>query len=524
MMLISTNLPNISFPLITQVSQKKTINLRSKYSTNQTTILPFFHQKMDQESLPPHVLIFPLPLQGPVNSTFKLAELLCISGLHITFLLTENIHNRLVSHTNISSRFERFPGFQIKTISDGLPQDHPRKGSKYMELFDSLKCKTKPLFKDMLTSGWLSSDGKRRPVSCIIADGVLGFTCDVANEIGIPIFSIRTISPCCLWIFFCLPQLIESGEYPFKGDDLDEPIKSVPGAETFLRRRDLPDFCRTGDLTDSNVQLYKTEGQENSRAYGLILNTFEELDGHLLSQMRTVCPNIYPIGPLHAHLKKKLSEENNSLPPSSNSLFEEDKSCINWLNNQLPNSVIYVSFGSIATMTKEQLMEFWYGLVNSKQNFLWVIRLDSVAGDDWKNKIPLELVEGTKERGYIVGWAPQEEVLAHPSVGGFWTHCGWNSILETVYEGKPMICWPYFMDQQVNSRFVEAAWKLGLDMKDTCDRKIVEKMVKDLMVVKKEEFLERANQMSNFAKKCLKEGGSSYSNFERLVNDIKSFK
>lgn len=301
---------------------------------------------------------------------------------------------------------------------------------------------------------------------------------------------------------------------------MDEPIRSVPGAETFLRRRDLPGFCRSGDLNDSNIQLFKTEGQENSRAYGLILNTFEELDELILNQIRTICPNLYPIGPLHANLKKKLT----TLRPSSNSLWAEDRTCIDWLNDQLPNSVIYVSFGSIATMTIDQLIEFWYGLVNSRQNFLWVIRPDSITGGDWKSMIPVDLTVGTKERGYIVEWAPQEEVLAHHAIGGFWTHCGWNSILESVYEGKPMICWPYFLDQQVNSRFVEKVWGFGLDMKDTCDRKIVEKMVKDLMVLRKEEFLERVNHMSKLAKNCLMEGGSSYCNFERLVKDIKSFK
>lgn len=173
-------------------------------------------------------------------------------------------------------------------------------------------------------------------------------------------------------------------------------------------------------------------------------------------------------------------------------------------------------------MTNDQLIEFWYGLVNSGQKFLWVIRPDSIAGEEWRSKIPVDLATGTKERGYIVEWAPQEEVLAHPAVGGFWTHCGWNSILESVYEGKPMICWPYFFDQQVNSRFVEKVWGIGLDMKDTCDREIVEKMVKDLMVLRKEEFLGRANHMSKLAKNCLMEGGSSYSNFDHLVKDIKS--
>ncbi|KAL3838471.1 hypothetical protein ACJIZ3_023062 [Penstemon smallii] len=468
---------------------------------------------MDQKPVPPpHVLIFPLPLQGPVNSMLKFAELLCLSNFHITFVVTDYIYARLQRHSNIQTRFESYPGFQIKTISDGLPENHPR-GDRFMELFDSLRTKTKPLFKELVLNS---------KVNCIIADGILGFTCDVANEVGIPIFYVRSISACCLWIFFCLPKLIEAGEFPFIGDDLDALVKSVPGMETFLRRRDLPSFCRSGDLTNPNIQMYKTEHEEIPRAYGLILNTFEELEGPILSQMRNICPNIYTIGPLHAHLKTKLAAKATSTPTFSNSLWEEDRTCMKWLDSQPSKSVIYVSFGSLAVMTNEQLMEFWHGLVDSGQRFLWVIRPDSIAGKDWRSQLPVELLDGTKERGYIVDWAPQEEVLAHPAVGGFLTHNGWNSTLESIYEGVPMICWPYFVDQQVNSRFVDAVWKLGLDMKDTCDRSIIEKRVRDLMEVRKEEFLQRADEMERLAKGCLSEGGSSYSNLELLVKDIES--
>ncbi|KAL3521162.1 hypothetical protein ACH5RR_019311 [Cinchona calisaya] len=479
---------------------------------------------MDQKPQPlppPHVLIFPMPLQGPVNSMFKLAELLCLSGLHITFLVTEHIHARILRDTNIQSRFSNYPGFQLKTIPDGLPEDHPRSRDKYMELFDSLKSKSKLLFKEMLTSGSLC-DETRRPVKFIIADGCLGFTCDVANEIGIPIVYVRTISACCLWIFFCLPKLIQTGELPFVGDDLDTLIKGVPGTESFLRRRDLPGFCRSGDLNDESMRLYAKEGPENSRAHGLILNIFEELDGPILTHLRSVCPNVYTIGPLHAHLKTKLSEQTTSLPASSSSFWKEDRSCMTWLDSQPFKSVIYVSFGSIATLTKIQLMEFWHGLVNSCTRFLWVIRPDSVVGKDWESQVPEDLKEVTRLRGYIVGWAPQEEVLAHSAVGGFLTHNGWNSTLESIYEGVPMISWPYFLDQQVNGRFVSEVWKLGLDMKDTCDRDIVEKMVRELMEVRKDEFSKRAEEMAQWARTCLSEGGSSYWSLERLVRDIES--
>ena len=174
---------------------------------------------------------------------------------------------------------------------------------------------------------------------------------------------------------------------------------------------------------------------------------------------------------------------------SPNSLFEVERSCIVWLDVQPLKSVIYVSFGSITTMTKDKIMEFWYGLVNSKKCFLWAIRPDLVIQKDGEGQIPVELFEGTKDRGYMVGWVPQEEVLVHQAVGGFLTHSGWNSTLESIVAGVPMICWPYFADQQINSRFVSEVWKFGMDMKDVCDRVMVEKMVNHLMEEMREIFM-----------------------------------
>lgn len=306
------------------------------------------------------------------------------------------------------------------------------------------------------------------------------------------------------------------------GNDLDAPIKSVPGMEDFLRRRDLPSFCRTGDLTDPNIQLYMKESQVVPRADGLILNTFENLEGSIHSQIRNLCPNIYAIGPLHAHLKVRLSDQSKSSSFSSSSFRQEDRSCLTWLDQQPLKSVVYVSFGSLVTMTRDQLMELWHGLVNSGERFLWVIRADALGGEDWESQIPVELREASKDRRYTVGWAPQEEVLCHPSVGAFLTHSGWNSTLETIFEGVPMICLPYFVDQQVNSRFVGEVWKLGLDMKDACDRITVEKMVKDLMEVRRDEFARSAHRMANLARQSVSQGGVSYRNLDRLIEDIRS--
>lgn len=175
-------------------------------------------------------------------------------------------------------------------------------------------------------------------------------------------------------------------------------------------------------------------------------------------------------------------------------------------------------------MSRDQLIEFWYGLVNSNKRFLWVIRPDSICrtGDETESEIPKELVEATNERGYMTEWVPEEEVLSHKAVGGFFTHSGWNSTLESIASGVPMICWPYFADQQVNSRFVGEVWKLGLNMHDLCDRKIVKDMVNDLMVERRDEFMESADRMANLANKSVHRGGSSYCNLDRLINDIRT--
>ncbi|KAF5959604.1 hypothetical protein HYC85_000813 [Camellia sinensis] len=439
---------------------------------------------MEQSSASPHVLIFPLPVQGPIKCMLKLAELLCLApDLHVTFLNTDHNHRRLLLYTDIQSRFATFPQFRFETISDGLPEDHPRSGDRFMDLFDSLETVTKPLFKEMLSSGI------GRPVTCIIADGVLNFSFEIAEEVGIPLMYFDTISPCGLWTYFCVPKLIDAGELPFEGDDLDAPIKCVPGMEGFLRRRDLPNFCRVGDLNDPVTKIIMKEVQQVPRARGLILNTFEEVDEPVLSHMRSLCPNLYPIGPLHTHLKMKLATEPTPPGPqqaSSSSLWQEDRSCLKWLDAQPPKSVIYVSIGSLAMMTSDQVMEFWHGLVNSGHRFLWVRRPNSIPGGDWE-------------------------------VGG-------TSTLESMVEGVPMVCWPYFVDQQVNSRFVSEVWKLGIDMKDTCDRAVIEKMIKDVMDLRRDEFVVSADRIAKLARESVSEGGSSSCNLERLIEDIRLMK
>ncbi|KAK1414384.1 hypothetical protein QVD17_30128 [Tagetes erecta] len=469
----------------------------------------------------PHVLIFPLPLQGPVNCMLKLAELLCISGISVTVLNTNHIQRMLLRHTNVLTRFGRYLNFRFETISDGLPDDHPRTGDRVLELFEGLKAVTEPVFREMMVSGCFSSKSDA-PVTVIIPDGVYPFVLDVAEEVKIPVIYFETISPCALWTYLCLPNMVAAGEVPFKSNDLDVMIKSVPGTVNFLRRRDLPSFFRFDDLADIQTQIVLKEARSVPRAYGLILNTFQALDASILVHMQTLCPNTYCIGPIHKLYKSHLTSESILLSNVSNSLWEENITCFSWLDSQVPRSVVYVSIGSMAGMTVDQFFEFWHGLVNSGKHFLWVQRPCSILGEYDDNQVPRRLVEETKKRGFITTWVPQEAVLAHSAIGVFLTHSGWNSTLESIMEGVPMICWPQNVDQQVNSRFVSDVWKIGIDIKDTCDRLTIEKAVKDVMDVKRSELIESLRMFVELGGQSVTEDGSSIMDFNRLIKTIKS--
>ncbi|KAK9079485.1 hypothetical protein SSX86_001157 [Deinandra increscens subsp. villosa] len=274
-----------------------------------------------------------------------------------------------------------------------------------------------------------------------------------------------------------------------------------------LRYKDLPfiGFPMNQILQTINMITPKTPPS------AFLWNTLEFLEPSALTRIREQYQvPIFTVGPLHK-----------IIPTPSTSFLDEDTNCITWLDKQAPKSVVYVSLGSLANTDEKTSTEMAWGLANSNQPFIWVVRPGSVRGFEWIEFLPEGLAVEMKVRGLIVKWAPQKEVLAHFAVGGFWSHCGWNSTLESAFEGIPMLCQPFKLDQKVTCRYLCHEWKMGVEI--VVERGEIEGVIRRVLVGKEgEEMKQRALEIQEKVKVALSYGGSSYNSLKEFVEYILS--
>ncbi|KAK6135444.1 hypothetical protein DH2020_030813 [Rehmannia glutinosa] len=466
----------------------------------------------------PHAVLIPYPAQGHIAPVLKLAKLLHSRGFYITFVNTEFNHNRLVRARGPES-VSGLEDFQFKTIPDGLPASDKDATQDIPQLCDSLRKNGLPPFLDLIKS--LNDSPDCPNVSCIVSDGVMSFTLDAAEKLNIPEVVFFTTSACGFMGYCNYVELVNRGLFPLQDESqitngyLETELDWVPGMK-HIRLRDFPSFIRTTDPDDIMVNYNILQTKNASRAKAVIINTFDELEKEVLYALRQKFDHVSTIGPLQL-LEHEI--ENPELKSIGSSLWKEDDACIAWLNQRAPNSVLYVNFGSITVLSPQQLLEFAWGLANSNQYFLWIIRPDLVSGDS--AILPEEYSKEVEGRAMMVGWCSQERVLAHPSVGGFLTHSGWNSTIEGISEGVPMICWPFFAEQQTNCRYACTDWEMGLEIEGDVRREKVAELVKVLMEGEKgKEMRKKALEWKDKAQVAAKPGGSSYHNLEFLINEI----
>ncbi|MED6218435.1 hypothetical protein PIB30_116568 [Stylosanthes scabra] len=238
-----------------------------------------------------------------------------------------------------------------------------------------------------------------------------------------------------------------------------------------------------------------------------LCNSTPELEPGALSYV----PKLLPIGPLLRDVT-----ENKSL----GQFWEEDHSCMSWLDQQPHASVIYVAFGSITLFDEKQFKELALGLDLTNRPFLWVVRQDSDS--DCNNKVSLPN-EFKGNQGKIIGWAPQEKVLRHPAIACFISHCGWNSTIEGLSNGVPFLCWPYFTDQFFNRIYICDELKVGLgfdsDENGLISREEIKVKVKKLLG--DENIRIKAHEVKKKLRKEKDDGGRSSENLKKFIKWLK---
>ncbi|MQM09187.1 hypothetical protein Taro_042055 [Colocasia esculenta] len=476
---------------------------------------------MSVETEKSHVVCIPYPAQGHINPMLMLAKLLHSKGFHVTFVNTEYNHRRLLNSRG-QTALDGLPDFRFQTIPDGLPPSDTDDGTQHIPSLckSTMNC-CLPHFRDLLAR-LNDAGGEVPPVSCIVSDGVMSFTLDAAEELGVPEVLFWTTSACGFMGYIQHKEVVDRGLTPLQGEEaqmrngyLDTPVDWIPGMPG-LRLKDLPSFIRTSTPDDLfMVKFGIRETQRASRASAIILNTFEELERPVLDAMAAILsPPVYTVGPL--------SLLYGQLPPKSpvatmgSNLWKADSSCLEWLDGRRSRSVVYVNFGSITVMSNQQLVEFAWGLASSRQDFLWVIRSDLVRGNS--AVLPKEFLEETSARGLLTSWCVQEAVLGHPAIGGFLTHSGWNSTLESICGGVPMLCWPFFAEQPTNCRYACAEWGIGMEIDNNVRREEVGALIRDLMAgTKGEKMRKKALAWKESAERAAKPGGSSAMNLNKLA-------
>ncbi|KAL3525425.1 hypothetical protein ACH5RR_013797 [Cinchona calisaya] len=345
----------------------------------------------------------------------------------------------------------------------------------------------------------------------------------IATEFGMPMY---LYVPSTAWFTalttYC-PVLHEQidGQYV----DQTEPLK-IPGCKS-VRPEDVVDPML--DRNDQQYREYLRHGIGYTLGDGILMNTWEDLEPISLEALRkneslgaVVKRPVYPIGPLRRPIEPE--------GPRSE--------LIKWLDMQPNESVIFVSFGSGGTLSAQQITELAWGLELSQQRFIWVVRPPAKSGADesfftsgsGSDGTPDYLPEGfltrTKKSGLVEPlWTEQVEILNHPSVGGFLSHCGWNSTLESITTGVPMIAWPLYAEQRLNATMLTEELGIAvrpevLPTKKVVGRKEIEKMVRTVMEYKEGKLMrDKVRQLKISAENALNKGGSSYNNMCDLLKD-----
>ncbi|EFJ27163.1 hypothetical protein SELMODRAFT_412105 [Selaginella moellendorffii] len=466
------------------------------------------------EGLAPHAAVLPIPTLRHITPFLHLSRALASRGFVITFINTEGNHRDLKDIVSQEEsfgygggiRFETVPGIQASDVDFAVPEKRGMLSEAVMEMQAPVE--------SLLIRNMARDDDLVPPVSCFISD-MFPWSAEVARRTGIPEVKFWIASASCVLLDCSFPRMLEKGDVPVQDRSIEKYITYVDGLSP------LPIWGLPRDLSaidESRFAGRYARAKSFATTSWVLVNSFEELEGSATFQaLRDISPKAIAVGPLF------------TMAPGCNkaSLWKEDTESLSWLGKQSPGSVLYISLGTIATLSFDQFKEFSEGLRLLQRPFIWAIRPKSVAG--MEPEFLERFKEAVRSFGLVVSRAPQVDILRHPSTAGFLSHCGWNSILESVASAVPMLCWPCVAEQNLNCKLIVEDWKIGLKFSCVTMPDPPEVMARDEFVEVVERFMGtdsehlriNVKKLSEEARRAVSSGGSSYENLERFAQAVK---
>uniref|UniRef100_A0ACD5TEK8 Uncharacterized protein n=1 Tax=Avena sativa TaxID=4498 RepID=A0ACD5TEK8_AVESA len=362
-----------------------------------------------------------------------------------------------------------------------------------------------------------SSSSSRREVSAVVVDSMSVEAFRVTRRLGIPGYVLFTSNAAALAAFVQLPSVHAKARTSLKFKELpDAPLDffgmpPMPASHLFGDMFDHPesDICKATVASLIGI----------SEADGILVNTFESLDAPAVATLGDprclpgrVMPPVYCVGPFVGGVGVGVQTS------------KQQHECLSWLDGQPDHSVVFLCFGSAGhNHPEEQLKEIAVGLENSGHRFLWVVR-----EPDANAVLPTGFLERTSGRGLVVkNWVPQADVLRHTATAVFVTHCGWNSVLEGVTAGVPMLCWPLYAEQKLNKMRMVGEMGIAMEMVSSPQGLVeaaeVERKVRLAMESEEgRELRARVAAHKDAASVAWDDGGSSRAAFVRFLSNVES--
>ncbi|XP_021725781.1 anthocyanidin 3-O-glucosyltransferase 7-like [Chenopodium quinoa] len=388
-----------------------------------------------------HIAVFAFPFTSHVANLLvtirKLASLAPQNKVQFSFFSTPNSINSLFQKE--SKTCEDHPNIKAYEIWDGKPVGYVSKGNPLEEIDLFVKGATWPGVLKKAVEEAEEDVGVK--VSCVMGDAFLYYLCDLSKEIEVPWVPIWNGGEHAFYVHVYTDVIRQRFGTQGIGAREEETLDFIP-ALSKIRLKDLQDGIVSGNLNSPISQMLHKMSQNLPYASAICMGGCEEFDPVVIGDLKSKFSKVFPAGPLCLVIE----------PPK----MADKYNCLGWLDKQRTNSVVYVSFGYSATPPPNEIFALAEALQASGFKFLWSIK------DHLKVHFPNNFLENNGENGMMVPWTPQREVLAHDAVGVFITHFGYHSVVESIVPEVPMIGRPFFGDQKLNGRLVEAVWEIGL--------------------------------------------------------------